>query len=162
MTPEERGIEVDRSIHKIYNQDKALLELEGMAEDHFGRHLDNIFERFDVWWTTTICPYSDDPAVIYEGICYYGRMWSCQEAYVALPLTGGICGSALLHEFAHCLTMHLTGSGWADADHKGEIWAIVAEAHSRACNRESATGTIEQWNAASRQHLLDCQIEVAP
>jgi len=135
ISPEERGIEVDHSIHKVYNQDKAMLMLERMAEDHFDRKLDNIFERAHIWWTTTLCPYSDDPAVVYEGQCYYGRMWSCQDMYVALPISGKTCGSALLHEFAHCLTMHLAGSGWADHDHRGEIWDLVAEAHNISCER---------------------------
>ncbi len=131
--PEERGIEVDRDIYKVYNQDKAMLLFESMVEDATGHKFDNAFQAAQVWWATTRCPYNDNPAVIYEGECYFGRMWSCSEIYVALPDSGTTCGSALLHEFAHCLSMLSVGHG--DASHTGPLWEVVAEANAISCGR---------------------------
>jgi hypothetical protein len=133
MSPEERGIEVDRSIVKVYNQDKAMLLFESMVEDATSSELGNAFEETTVWWATTTCPYSDDPAVVYKGQCNYGRMWSCGEIYVALPKAGKTCGSALIHEFGHCLSMHLDGH--YDADHNGYLWPIAQRASREACER---------------------------
>lgn len=158
MTPEERGIEVDRSIVKVYNQDKAMLQLEGMAEDFYGVRLSNEFESTKVWWATTPCPYTDDPAVIYENHCYYGRLWSCGEIYVALPRSGKTCGSALLHEFGHCLMMIIKGYG--DANHSSDVWPLVAEAHGLACARETgALAFSEEWQQLSDRQIADCGFE---
>jgi hypothetical protein len=118
----EPGVECnvyDSDIHKVYNQDKAMLMFERMVEDTFGRSFDNVWQSTEVWWTTAQCPYSDEPAVVQDNVCYHGKMYSCQEMYVALPKTGKTCGSALLHEFGHCLSMHLAGSGFADG---GNSW----------------------------------------
>ena len=136
VSPEERGIEVDHSIHKVYNQDKAMLLFEGMVEDFYDVKIPNRWNDTTVWWTTTTCPYNDNPAVIYDGECYFGRMWSCHEMYVALPEEGKTCGSALLHEFGHCLMMmHVAGNNFGDANHVTEIWDIVEEANQIACSR---------------------------
>jgi hypothetical protein len=157
MTPEERGIEVDYSIHKVYNQDKAMLDLETTAEDHYGIRLDNLFEHTKVWWTTTRCPYSDDPAVIYNNECFYGRMWGCMEIYTALPESGVTCGSALVHEFAHCLMMEMFNND-GDADHSSDIWALVSEAHNRACVREGQTQSFEhEWDQQNQEHIDNCE-----
>ena len=156
MTPEERGIEVDRSIVKVYNQDKAMLYLEGLAELHYSTKLGDAFEDAVIWWTTTPCPWSGDPAVIYEGQCNYGRMWSCGEIYVALPSTGKTCGSALLHEYGHCLTMLIHGHG--DAGHAGDVWPLVAEAHGVSCAREmDSSASSEEWQDLSDGHIADCE-----
>lgn len=143
LTPDERGITVDRDLSAlgVPVQSKALLELEGMAEDHYSVSLANAWQDAVVWWTTTKCPKTLDPAVIYQNGCYYGRMWSCDEIYVALPRGGTTCGSALLHEYGHCLRMLLFGDG--DAGHKSDIWELVAVAHERACVREAEAGAMQ-------------------
>jgi hypothetical protein len=132
--PDARGIEVT-DIYKIYNQDKARMILEGLVEEEYKIRIDNVFENSTVYWTDTICPYSDNYAVVYEGRCHFGRMWSCQEQYVAINGKGNTCGTALLHEHAHCLLMTMF-NGYDDADHTDDIiWGIVEEAQEIACNR---------------------------
>jgi len=161
MTPEDRGIEVDRETSSlgVPVQSKALLQLEGMTEDLYSISLDNEFEDAVIWWTTTTCPRTGDPAVIYESDCFYGRMWGCQELYVALPKSGKTCGSALLHEFAHCLMM-VVFEGNGDASHEGDIWDVVTEAHRLSCVREGGLGAVEQdWQAISDGHIERCGFE---
>jgi hypothetical protein len=160
MTPEDRGIEVDHAMSSlgVFNQSKAMLDLEGMAEDHYLAQLDNLFQDTQVWWTTTLCPGTGSPAVIYKDKCNYGRMWNCQELYVAAPLNEKTCGSALLHEYAHCLRMALF-EGDGDADHTSDIWELVADAHDRACTREGGLGVaaIDQAEA-NRKHIAECEL----
>ncbi len=131
MSPDERGIVVGPSIHKVLDQDKAMLRLEGIVSDYYNVPVYDLFEETKVWWATTRCPYRDEPAVVYRNKCYHGRMSSCGEMYVAIAESGKTCGTALLHEFGHCLGMELFGD--ADASHSGDMWDLVATAHGLAC-----------------------------
>jgi len=133
VTPAERGIEVDASIYKIYNQDKALLMFERKVEDAFKVNIGNAFETATIYWADTKCPYNDENAVIYKNRCYYGITFSCDEIYVAIGKTNSTCGTALIHEHAHCVLKKLGLN--MDRDHTGPIWPIVVEAQNFACNR---------------------------
>lgn len=145
LTPKERGIklrpcaeyedcEYESDYYKVYNQDKAMFLFQTMVEDKFAESFGDLFQEVDVRWVSTRCPYSDEPAVVYEDVCYHGIMWSCDELYVAVPDTERTCGSALLHEYAHCLSHQMTFS--FDGQHLGPIWDVVAEASQIACERE--------------------------
>ena len=161
MTPEERGIVVDYEVSnlEVFSQRQAMLDLETLAEERYTVHLDNLYEESQVWWTTTICPGDRRPAVIYRDECFAGRMWDCREMYSALPISGITCGSALLHEFAHCLRMEIF-DGDGDASHSSDIWQLVAEAHERSCIRElGASATDEDWQKLSNEHIEKCGFE---
>jgi hypothetical protein len=44
------------------------------------------------------------------------------------------CGSALLHEFGHCMLMDMGTSG--DCDHSDtDFWQVIENARVEACNR---------------------------
>ena len=133
--PEIRDIEV-AGTYKQYNQDKAMLLAEAMIEDEFGLKFDNVWENTTVYWAHTRCPHSDSYAVVYKGECYYGIMWSCREMYVALSNKDPAytCGSALLHEFGHCL--HIEAFGHGDHGHEHEDWwQVIGEAAAQSCER---------------------------
>lgn len=137
MTPEERGIKVTDDF-KIYNQDKAMFTLQYTIEDYYNVRMDNDFIfQTKVYWTDTPCPYSDDWAVVYKGKCNAGRMWSCQEMYVAKKKSDPdhTCGTALLHEFGHCIRQELGFSTSGDDHWDDEFWGVVAEADAISCNR---------------------------
>ena len=138
----DRGYDVDESIYKIPNQDKALLYTERAIEDHYNTHLGNTFEN-----TTThfvrgeVCPYNGNtPAMILDsGQCVAGIMYGCQEMYVAImpqddPADYRACGTALLHEFGHCLLMTMQID--PDANHtNSEFWGIVSQSNKYTCGR---------------------------
>ena len=133
-TPEERGIEVS-DVYKVYNQDKAMFTAQYLIEDEFDVELGDIIQSTIVYWTDTKCPYTDDIAVIYNGRCTPGRMWSCKEMYVAMYNDDRTCGSSLIHEFGHCL--HGKIFSVKDDDHSHEaFWSIISEAQDVSCSRE--------------------------
>lgn len=74
----------------------------------------------NVYWTSTVC--EQDPqrrtAVVYDGACYHGLTFACDEMYVAIrePITA----TALLHEFGHCLLLYQGLNG--DRDHVNTKW----------------------------------------
>jgi hypothetical protein len=127
--PEARGIEVS-DIYKVYNQDKAMFLAQTMVEDHYDVRYGNLFLDTTVYWADTKCPYSDEYAVVHEGKCYHGKMWSCGEMYVAISSLGTTGYTALLHEFGHCLYMeqidpnHLGCPDHSDA----AFWSIIGAA----------------------------------
>ncbi len=129
MTPEERGIPV-RDEHKIYNQDKSMLFLEGLIEEAYGVSLDNVWQDTKVYWTDTECPYQDAKAIVIDGVCYNGIMWSCQEMYVSHKDSGKTWDTALLHEFTHCLSGIV--QGYMDHDHSSAIWGVTELANQNA------------------------------
>ena len=135
MTPEERGIEVTDKIG-IFNQSKALFWTQTLTEDEYGVDLGDLSTSAVIYWADTRCPKNGQYAVIYKGQCNYGRMWSCDEIYVALS---GIdsdrtCGSALLHEFGHCLSMSM-GLGGDHSHSDARLWAVIETAKRYACDR---------------------------
>lgn len=138
-TPEERGVKVNRDIHRVYNQDKAMLFAESAVEDYYGISLGHAFEDTKVWWADTRCPYSDNYAVVieYNGVpdrCFYGIMFSCQEIYVAVSEHGKTCGTALLHEFGHCLYSRIFYD--FDREHVDqEFWGIIGASAAESCDR---------------------------
>ena len=136
MTPEERGIKVNEDIIGVYNQDKAMFTAQYLVEDYYGVELGDLWTDAVVYWTDTKCPKNGQYAVIYDRECYYGIMWSCDEIYVALsngdPET--TTGSALLHEFGHCMHMEMGLGG--DTNHvDNEFWDVIIEAQDIARGR---------------------------
>lgn len=129
--------------YKVHDQDKAMLLTESYVEDSYGLDLDRVWESSKVFWVTTVCPYHKDQyAVVYKGKCSYGRMWGCQDMYVALSNKDPerTCGSALVHEFGHCLRGKLGLPTYLcpgmDAPHKDiYFWSIIRRAHDETCNR---------------------------
>ena len=134
-TAEERGIQVNRDIIAIYNQDKSMLLFENMVEDEFNVRLDNVWRNSEVWWADTSCQGRDGYGIQLGRKCVAGVMWDCSDLYVALsdrdPLR--TCGTALLHEFGHCLNGYVFGH--RAGDHKGPMWDVVDAANQIACDR---------------------------
>ena len=139
---EHRGFDIDASIYKIPNQDKAMLLLERNVEDNYNVRLGNTFETSQVYFVRGVtCPYNGAaPAIILEdGSCVHGIMWNCQEMYVAVtplddPLDYRVCGTALLHEFGHCLLQAMDMP--ADITHENsELWDIVQKTNKDTCSR---------------------------
>jgi hypothetical protein len=131
----DRGIET-ADIHKVYNQDKALFLAEVRFEERFGVHTD-AYKYANVIWTDTPCPYADGNAVIYEGECYHGLMFGCDEMYVAIDENNPnrTCGTALMHEFGHCLWAR-AGKGF-DGDHENPaLWGFVKDVKKETCDRD--------------------------
>lgn len=155
--PEARGIEVTDD-HKIYNQEKAMFTLEYMVNDHYGKDITDLQFDSKVYWTDTPCPYKDGWAVVQDGVCYFGKMWSCGEMYVAKNMNSpnNTCKTALLHEFGHCIRQELNmpthdGDHWDD-----EFWAIVAEANLASCDRGwVARDILEEMDHMIEQHNVE-------
>lgn len=128
-------IETDPSIVAVHDQGKAMLLARADVETHF----DVVVPEHDVnvSWTSTPCPYRlDHYAVVYRSECLYGIMWSCDEIFVALSNRDEqrTCGSALVHEYGHCLRLALGWSG--DHNHSaGEFWAVNRATHHETCER---------------------------
>lgn len=158
--PDRYDIEVDESIVKVHDQDRVMLLMEARVATAFDAdlpHHDDVDAR--VFWASTRCPYHlDSYMVVYQDECLYGIMFGCDEMFVALsnrdwgdpPHT---CGSALTHEYGHCLLLEL---GWedaalpcsapaadpddlswvGDANHSWtEWWLLNANVHGEACDR---------------------------
>jgi hypothetical protein len=155
LAPEERGIELQDCTGKddcnpfedhilgVYNQDKALFTAQYTVEDHYGHHFGSLWADAVVYWGDTTCPRNGQYMMMHEDECYYGLMWSCEEIYVALSNKGpeNTCGSALLHEFGHCMYMEMkTFDGNGNAAHDDdEFWSLIAEANLLSCNRSWVT-----------------------
>ncbi len=123
--------------------------MEGLAEDYYGLEFGHLFERTKVYWVDAVdCPYTGEgPAIVLDNLqCVGGIMYSCMEMYVATYRQERledykVCGTALLHEFGHCIIQELSG-GWGDAAHTlTPIWGgdgvegIVEHAYAYACAR---------------------------
>ena len=150
MTPEARGVELqdcdgiencdpfEDHIVGVFNQNKAMFTAQFMVEDHYGEDFGDLTLNSTVYWTNTRCPKDGQYSVNHNDKCHYGKMWSCDEMYVALSgkdpeLT---CGSALLHEFGHCMKSKMTQFQSLDADHSDtEFWNVIREAHKISCDR---------------------------
>lgn len=123
--------------YKVHAQDKALLYTQFRVEDSYAVDLGETWEKAKVHWSEEKCPYNrDDYAVVYRERCYYGIMFGCDAIYVALSNLDAerTCGSALLHEFGHCL---LGAMGFPmDADHENDrFWTVIEDAHEETCER---------------------------
>ena len=135
LTPEERGIAVTDRIG-VFNQTKAMFAAQVQVEDEFGIELGDLSTQVTVYWSDSICPRNGQFAVIYKGQCNYGRMFSCSEMYVALSNLDSerTCGSALLHEFGHCMSMMMGNDG--DANHSdSRLWNAIGDAMTVQCER---------------------------
>lgn len=151
MSPRERGIKLtdcmgDSScdpyvppVIGVINQSKAMFTAQYLIEDAYEVDFGNLSLEATVYWADTICPKDGLYKIIYGSECNYGRMWSCDEMYVALSNKNSerTCGSALVHEFGHCLYMdqidpYHTGC----PDHSDTaFWNIIDGASTIACNR---------------------------
>lgn len=132
------GIEI-ADVYKIQGQDESLLLAWGRFEEHFKTVVPNpvIDDTVQVFWTDTPCPYRPEQwAVVMDGRCYAGRMWGCDELYVAMNSLdpNKTCGTALLHEYGHCLSMQ---AGWGeDASHQNEeLWDNIRTTKKEVCLR---------------------------
>jgi len=139
-TPAERGIVVSEDIYKVRNQDKALLLTESMVEDEYGVRFENLWQDATIYWADTRCYYNDSYAVLYEygdgpPRCLAGITFSCNEVIVARNADLDVCGTALVHEFGHCLAINLFGHG--DADHLDvDFWGLVEFIADDVCERD--------------------------
>lgn len=137
-------VNINPDIYKIHNQDKSMMLTQGYVEYGYDVRLGRVAENAEVFWSDDKCPYRmGDYAVVYKNKCYYGLMWECDSMYVALSNKDPLrtCGSALVHEFGHCLRgkmgfdPQLPCPGM-DASHKDdEFWDIINQAHEESCNR---------------------------
>jgi len=128
------GIEL-ADVYKVYNQDKAMFLAEGRFEDQYGV-ISRAFDKAEVFWADTRCPYADTIAVIVDGVCYDGIMWGCDSIYVAMSAKdlNHTCPTALMHEYGHCLRLD---AHWdADADHSETgFWEFMAGVRRETCDR---------------------------
>lgn len=138
MAPEDRGIEVLDTI-EIYNQDKAMFTAQYMVEDEYQQDFGDLWLDSIVYWTDTRCPKNGQYAVIYDGKCYHGLMWNCDEIFVALSNEDSerTCGSALLDEYGHCLLMEMDPYHSGCPDHSDDrFWNVINIAKQIACERK--------------------------
>lgn len=140
-TPEERGIAVSEDIYKVRNQDKALLLTESMVEDEYGLEFEHTWQRSTVYWADTKCYYDDSRyAVLYEyrdgpPRCLNGITFGCDQIIVARNDDLDVCGTALVHEFGHCLAVEIFGHG--DGDHlDADYWGLIEFIAADVCERE--------------------------
>ena len=108
--PESRGIEVE-SNDVLPGQAEA----EALAMDIVGD-----YPNTNIYWTNTVCPTdaAGRTAVIYDGICYAGLTFSCDEIYVARR--DFMWQTALIHELGHCFRLNMGLYG--DAEHEVSSW----------------------------------------
>lgn len=141
-TPEERGIKVNRDI-TIEHQPEALLFAEELVETYYDIDLGGLSESAKVWWADTTCPYHPDQYAIlmkYRGSpdrCFKGITFTCNELYVALSQRDPkkVCGSALVHEFGHCIYLDIWNEG--DRYHlDSEFWDLISGSSDEACARD--------------------------
>lgn len=137
--PDRRGIDV-ADIYKVSGQDKAMLLAESMVEDAYGYELEHRWQDTTVYWTDTVCYYDDSRyAVLYDyddgpPRCLAGLTFSCQEMYVAVNADRTTCGTALVHEFGHCLHLEIFGIG--DGGHtNADFWGLIADVAGLVCDR---------------------------
>lgn len=84
-----------------------------------------------VYWSSEICPGTDQTAVIYQDVCYHGYLYTCADIYVAYHEV--LSDSAFAHELGHCYRLTLFRDG--DRDHlDGEWWQDVADINQGLAN----------------------------
>lgn len=148
--PEERGIRLQdcdnddedcdpyEEIIGVTNQTKAMFTAQYMVEDAYNERFGDLFnKRTTIYWVRTVCPEDGLYKVIHNKECVYGKMWSCDEMYVAVSNGDSkrTCGSALLHEFGHCMLMEMGVN--ADTDHSNNaFWSVIEEAQDLSCDRD--------------------------
>jgi hypothetical protein len=124
----DRGIEVSDTI-EVHGQESAMLTAQDMIEREYGRDFGELYLNSNVYWSDSICGRNGAYAVIYQEDCYHGLTFSCAEMYVALSDVdpNHTTGSALLHEFGHC--MYITMDGHGDATHSDDsFWGVINQA----------------------------------
>lgn len=128
-----RGIENVDPEFPMPNQRKALFLYEQQVNDWLGVEDRELYKRAQVYYVVDTCPDTDQPSFLhpsaYPPLCVAGTMWRCEEMFVAAH-ESVICGSALMHEFTHCLAQHipeLQEHGYGDPQHKGPIWDFMSE-----------------------------------
>lgn len=100
-------IEYNKDIHKVYYQDGVLVYANGELNDYYGKS-GRSYEKVEVFWADTPCPYRPGWSVIDDGVCLAGKMFGCGEMYVAMnerDVQSATCNTALVHEFGHCWLM---------------------------------------------------------
>jgi hypothetical protein len=135
--PEYRGIE-GASRYRMYGQRQSMLLFQSLVEGAYGVRFGDLFAEIpDPFWVITKCPHDDDTAVVYDGKCYHGLMFSCDEIYVAVSHLNPqkTCGTALIHEYAHCLSYMMSGN-YDGAHLSDSLWSLAGVAHKEACARD--------------------------
>jgi len=98
------------------------------AEAHLFRIVGNAYLwdlaeiKTTVYWTTTVCPGTETPSVLWHGQCVGGLMFGCDEIYV--PTFDKLADTELAHELAHCARM-VAGFD-PDRMHADELfWSLI-------------------------------------
>jgi hypothetical protein len=130
----DRGITVDHTV-VVEHERESMYLLQAYAEERYDINLGDLWFDADVSWVTEDC--DGRPGVWWdrEGYCVAGLMFSCSEIYVAIdsPIEGTVCGTALLHEFGHCLADKIWGG--INTNHTSAIFDDVAVVAADVCSR---------------------------
>lgn len=132
-----------------------MFTLEYMIKDEYKKDVTDLQFDSKVYWTDTPCPYKDGWAVVKDGVCYHGMMWSCSEMYVAKNKNNpnNTCGTALLHEFGHCIRQTLQFDTHGDDHWDDRFWAVVAQAGMVSCDRGWVASEIQaEMNSMALKH----------
>lgn len=119
-----------RSDEPVPNQEQAFEIIKERIESAGLGHIDLAYSDTKTYWTDSDCPEGDAyygdhywPVVVYNGKCYRGLHFSCEEMYVAYEPSyedRRLAFSAYAHELVHCFLGHTLGD--ADNNHTEE-WA---------------------------------------
>ena len=137
------GIPVDDRLPKVRWQDKSMLLYESAVELAYGVELGHEWERANVHWSTEDgCPWYEGTQINVEPHgCVWGVTYGCDQIYVAIDWDGVSdvrdlkpSGTALLHEFGHCLREKVLGD--PDGDHSDDDWwSLVADVRAETAVR---------------------------
>lgn len=134
----DRGIETNPEI-TIPTQAETLWLTQRLVEDLYDQDFGMLADNLGISWTDTLCPGTQTPAVLYDDRCLGGIMWNCGEIYVAVSHQDPAksCGTALPHEFGHCLYMQIDPHHSGCPDHSdAEFWAVIEAAKTETCARD--------------------------
>lgn len=130
FVPEDLKVEVIEG-YEVEHQTTAMYFFQGLFEDAFDVDLGTVIPHTKVYWADTRC--DGDYGITWNGECYRGIMWACGKMVIALSQVepGKVCGSSLLHELNHCLSVRAWG--YYDGEHLGASWEVVDDANAFAC-----------------------------
>ena len=127
------GIDVAHH-HAVPKERHAMLLFQGHVEAEYGVDLGNAWETASVEWVETDCAGDGNPGIFWYDKCHAGLMFTCNEMYVAGgPGENRVCGTALVHEFAHCLSYLMDGT--YSGDHSADLFWLVWGTNREICGR---------------------------
>ena len=86
----------------------------------------------NVYWVTTRCTENaNKTSVLWDGHCWEGYMFTCDEIYVAQREF--LSESAFVHELIHCYQLAVLGD--LDAEHVNTTWWDLAKPINEALKR---------------------------